>query len=194
MSEIIKQFGQATVILFNSPFETDLPAKSEIRRILGSGQVKSYGRKGQFNKDITDLLHAHDVSVNAEDPRYRFVTNASCTHAFITNNFVKFNAFAGLTYGAQLVAGFNLSGSSMDVLDLLLEHRQDLYKVISERAHWRERATAHRERMIHLGYSGPAASCTDLELFGELGHENGTAALYRVRQDIADWVTQHTWA
>jgi hypothetical protein len=194
MSEIIKQFGQATVILFNAPFESILPSKSEVRKLLGCGQVKYYARRGQFYHDITNLLSAHDVSSGTADEDYWRGSQTRCTHVLITNNQVKYNAFAGLTYGAQLVGGFNLAGDCMATLDKFLKARQVVHRIRLCASGWASSARKNIEELANVGYADPTVSGLDLCMFDRLAETYGDAAVTAVDDDIRSWVAQHTWA
>lgn len=194
MSEIIKQFGQATVILFNSPFESELPSKSAVRKLLGSGQVKYYGRNGLFQRDIINLLCAHDVSVGTQSLEYWRSSETPCTHAFVTNHQVKFNAFAGLTYGAQLVAGFNLAGNCMEELDRLLDQRRQAVGIRRCAKDWLSTARHNINILVGTGYPDPSVSGVDLAMFEYLAGNYGSSALAAVESDINSWVSQYTWA
>jgi hypothetical protein len=194
MSEIIKHFGQATVILFNAPFESTLPSKSQVRKLLGSGQVKYYARWGQFSDDITNLLCAHDVCSGTPSDYYWRTSDTRCTHVFVTNHQVKYNAFAGLTYGAQLVAGFNLSGDCMTTLDQLLGARGTLGQIKQSSESWASVARKNVEALAKFGYVDATVSDLDLNAIDQFAKAYGNGALAAVEDDIRSWVAQYTWA
>jgi len=58
MNNLLGPFGAATVVLFTSQFDTQLPKLSEVKKRLSITDGKYYSRNGNFMYPITQLEDA----------------------------------------------------------------------------------------------------------------------------------------
>lgn len=194
MPTIVEQFGPATVVLFNAPFESTLPPMSELKRVLGVDQVRYYSSNGRFSQEIGHLLLALDVDRELAPPKNSLrLVETSCTHAFITGSQVAWNAAVGLHYDAKVIAGFQLQGECMSELGDLLAKYQKVQHVRSCAACWLSDAKRNIETIEETGYCDAVVTGLDVGMFEDLSNTYGATALNTARSLICEWVNRHTW-
>ena len=131
MKPFLGPYGAATIVLFTSQFDSELPKLSDLKRLLHIPDGVFYRSTGYHCRDITrleDVLRTlRDPTVNSISYTYRRKTLSTDYLATVAG--VNQSLFMTLKYSAQLVAGFNLTTQAMEELAALLDHHQFIWNL-----------------------------------------------------------------
>ena len=98
MNNLLGPFGAATVVLFTSQFDTQLPKLSEVKKRLSITDGKYYSRNGNFMYPITQLEDALATARHGGNSVNVSSRSVNCSHILITVAGVHSDLFALIIY------------------------------------------------------------------------------------------------
>jgi hypothetical protein len=193
MSTFLGPRGQATVILFSSHFDHELPKLRELKRMLKIPDGKFYKSKGYHNRWIDQLESLLTKLRQARAPESDQIRRVSSTDFLVTVPDVAPNLFLTMKYSAELIGGFNLTDQSMVVLgDLLRAYDSATYVHQTP-----ERIVSWLESNMTTRLAGAQDDQTvlqpDLDGIKRLLAGYGDANLEAAIKGLEDWHEQYRW-
>jgi hypothetical protein len=194
MSTLLNNFSGVTVVLFKAQFASELPLKKDLRNLLNVKDINFYKRNGIHESDVSMLELA--LGIVREPVLYKLFPSYpkyACTDIIITKPDVKGNIFANLKYDSKLIEGFNLSGSCLIELKLLLKKYIMTIEVKLCALEWLSCAESNLKVFNTHNVVDDSVTGYDLQALQNFVDNYGTKGLTSARADIADWLTQYCW-
>ena len=162
---LLGPYGKATVVLFTSQFETQLPKLAQLKKQLGISDGKYFSSNGNFDLPIAALDEALATARNGGRPLGIHRRAIACTHVLVTLADVHADLFALIKYSADLLEGFNLTEPAIKELTDLLNRRRHIAWMRHACSDWTETLTKH----IARAYGSVMADMALMSTFKMLG-------------------------
>ena len=196
MKDFLGPYGAATIVLFTSQFDSELPKLGDLKRLLKIPDGAFYRSTGQHSGEVARLEQLLSIlrSTDANaDFGYRHSGGDLSTDYLFTVSGVPFSVFAALKYSAQLVAVFNLTKVAMADLVLLLDRHRRVCGLRNRCLQWP--ATLHEqiEQATKLGIQDPTILQADIEAVQRVTENYGLAAIQTCKDALQRWYDTHRW-
>jgi len=195
MKPFLGPYGAATIVLFTSQFDSELPKLSDLKRLLHIPDGVFYRSTGYHCRDITrleDVLRTlRDPTVNSISYTYRRKTLSTDYLATVAG--VNQSVFMTLKYSAQLVAGFNLTTPAMEELAALLDHHQFIWNLRENCEHWPSTLQDQMQVAQSKGLTDTSILEADFEAVRRVTNDYGLAAIQTSVQALAKWHETYRW-
>jgi hypothetical protein len=186
-------FGAATVVLFTSQFDTQLPKLGEMKKRLGVTDGKYYSGHGNFEQPVRFLENAIATARNAGHPSGKPYPSVHCSHILLTVADVHSDLFALIRFSAELLGGFNLNEHAMEELSRLLDRRQEITWMRMACTGWAEQLTDHKAKARRLKLTDPSILNADVEAISTVTKPYALGALAEVDEEITLWYERYRW-
>ena len=193
MNNLLGPFGAATVVLFTSQFDTQLPKLSEVKKRLSITDGKYYSRNGNFMYPITQLEDALATARQGGNSVNVSIRSVNCSHILITVAGVHSDLFALIKYSAELMEGFNLTDSAMTELQELLERRRRISRMRNACSDWAETLTDQIVKAQGMGLTDPSILEVDLSAISSITDPYALGALAEADLEITRWYERYRW-
>jgi hypothetical protein len=190
---ILGPFGAATVVLFTSQFDTQLPKLGEMKKRLGITDGKYYSANGNFSQSIGYLVDALATARNAGNPPGTPYPSVNCSHILVTVADVNSDLFALIRYSAELLGGFNLTEPALEELSRLLDRRREISWMRRTCNSWAETLTNLKAKARKLKLSDPSILEVDIKAISRITDPYALGALAEVDAEIAQWYGRFRW-
>jgi hypothetical protein len=191
MSTILEQFGPATVLLFRTKFESDLPTKARLREVLMTKEVRYYSANGLHCQDLSRLsLATHLSAIAATDHHTEF---EDCSHAVIAHLELRCNSFAVLSFAPMLVAGYNVNESCLATMESLLALYKEVRRCRAQAEHWVRGAHGTIDLFTKLGIKDDTVENIDRLRLRELEETYAIGTLQTIHDGLGKWAKDFSW-
>lgn len=193
MKTLLGPFGAGTVVLFKAQFATDLPKKTDLKKLLRTSDVNLYKSRGHGSEMISTLENALDIARGYGSGEKRDSLSHKSTDFIVLRSGVSGNAFFQLKYAAQLIEGFNLTEKSLAYLKNLNSRFSDMKYIETHYARWVDTAERNIATLEAAGIKDETVSSVPLSLWKKDADLYGVQAVEIARKSITDWVDKWVW-
>ena len=190
---LLGPYGKATVVLFTSQFETQLPKLAQLKKQLGITDGKYFSSNGNFDLPIAALDEAVATARNGGRPLGIHRRAVECTHVLVTLADVHADLFALIKYSADLLEGFNLTEPAMKELTDLLNRRRHIAWMRHACSDWTETLTKHIARAQDLGLTDPSILNVDINAISAITDPYALEAIDQASNEIVVWYERYRW-
>ena len=190
---LLGPYGKATVVLFTSQFETQLPKLVELKKRLGITDGKYYSSNGNFMQSIACLDEAVGTARKVAHPLSSFRRSTRCSHILVTVADVHSDLFALIKYSAELLEGFNLTEPALKQLTDLLDRRREIAWMRQTCSEWAETLTEHIAKAKDMGLTDPSILEADVNAVSSITDPYALEAIAQVNAEIVGWHERHRW-
>lgn len=194
MTKLVHKFTDMTAILINTPFESEIPKKADVKRLLAVDDVFYYKRNGPYSDDINKIEKALYIAENpviSNDQYPHYATKSTCL--IVTNANVTHGSFMKLKHANKVVDGFNLNQQSWIDLDTLLEKYSLAASVYFSYPSWIRNAVRNAEKFVENGIVDSSVTNLNFQAMHEEQKTYGSHALHTLHSQISSWVTNNRW-
>jgi hypothetical protein len=193
MSDLLGPHDAATVVLFKAQFKSDLPKKTDIKKLLRVTDLAFYKSRGQHNRSIEYLERALDIVRGHSMRRFSRVSAYSSTDYAVMHAGVSSNVFLQLKYASELIEGFNLTYASLQELEDLNDTFGDMLGIQEDYRRWMNTAIANVQRLESAGITDASISELPFDAWQADASDYGQQAVDTARQRVAAWLDTHIW-
>ena len=190
---LLGPYGKATVVLFTSQFETQLPKLGELKKRLGVTDGKFYLSNGNFMHSIASLDEAIATKRNVPNPMGLNLHAVSCTHIFLTVADVHPELFALVKYSAELLEGFNLTDLAFKQLNDLLHRRREIAWMRNECSDWAKTLTEQIAKANEMGLTDRSILDVDVNAVSTMTQPYALEAIAQANAEIISWYDRYRW-
>lgn len=195
MKPFLGPYGAATIVLFTSQFDSELPKLSDLKRLLQIPDGDFYRSTGNHRESIGYLEQTLKILRSPTlNPNIRHYGNQRIsTDYLVTIADLRYSLFAALKYPAQLVAGFNLTTQSMAELETLLQQYHRVCILRNQCASWPEVLENQIETAKKLGVTEPSILEADFEAVRRVTENYGLDAIQTCKDALQQWYDTYRW-
>jgi len=195
MKPFLGPYGAATVVLFTSQFDSELPKLSDLKRLLQIPDGTFYRSTGIHRESIGYLEQTLKILRSSElNPKIHYYSSLRMsTDYLVTIADLRYSLFAALKYPAQLVAGFNLTTQSMAELETLLQQYHRVCHLRNHCAGWPEVLEGNIETAQELGVTEPSILEADIEAVRRVTENYGLDAIQTCKDALQQWYDIYRW-
>jgi hypothetical protein len=192
MSDFLGPYGKATIVLLNAHFETELPKLKDLKQSLNIADGKYYKSSGRNYFEINKLHRLLSVLAEMRGEEVSRYKNHSSDY-LITVAEVHSNLFMALKYSAQVVAGFNLTKSSLGELDKLMERYNTICSMRNDvERMWKTLEQNKETAKIDL-FTDATILNPDVPALQKILQGYGDNQYAQVTSEIRSWYDTYTW-
>lgn len=192
MSDFLGPYGKATIVLLNAHFETELPKLKDLKQSLNIADGKYYKSSGRNYFEINKLHRLLSVLAEMRGEEVSRYKNHSSDY-LITVAEVHSNLFMALKYSAQVVAGFNLTKSSLGELDKLMERYNTICSMRNDvERMWKTLEQNKETAEIDL-FTDATILNPDVPALQKILQGYGDNQYAQVTSEIRSWYDTYTW-
>lgn len=192
MSDFSGPYGKATIVLLNAHFETELPKLKDLKQSLNIADGKYYKSSGRNYFEINKLHRLLSVLAEMRGEEVSRYKNHSSDY-LITVAEVHSNLFMALKYSAQVVAGFNLTKSSLGELDKLMERYNTICSMRNDvERMWKTLEQNKETAKIDL-FTDATILNPDVPALQKILQGYGDNQYAQVTSEIRSWYDTYTW-
>ena len=195
MKPFLGPYGAATIVLFTSQFDSELPKLSDLKRLLQIPDGAYYRSTGHHSTEVSQLEKVLTIlrAPTVNPSRYSYRRQALCTDYLVTVAGVNQSLFMTLKYSAQLVAGFNLTAQAMQELASLLERNRLIWNLRESCESWPSTLQNHIEEAQSMGLTDTSILEADYEAVSRVTTDYGLQAIQTSVQALGQWHDTYRW-
>ena len=192
MSDFLGPYGKATIVLLNAHFETELPKLKDLKQSLNIADGKYYKSSGRNYFEINKLHRLLSVLAEMRGEEVSRYKNHSSDY-LITVAEVHSNLFMALKYSAQVVAGFNLTKSSLGELDKLMERYNTICSMRNDVERMWKTLEQNKETAEIDIFTDATILNPDVPALQKILQGYGDNQYAQVTSEIRSWYDTYTW-
>jgi len=192
MSDFLGPYGKATIVLLNAHFETELPKLKDLKQSLNIADGKYYKSSGRNYFEINKLHRLLSVLAEMRGEEVSRYKNHSSDY-LITVAEVHSNLFMALKYSAQVVAGFNLTKSSLGELDKLMERYNTICSMRNDVERIWKTLEQNKETAEIDIFTDATILNPDVPALQKILQGYGDNQYAQVTSEIRSWYDTYTW-
>ena len=195
MKPFLGPYGAATIVLFTSQFDSELPKLSDLKRLLHIPDGAFYRSTGHHSTEVGHLeqvltiLRAPDANPN----RYTYRRKSLSTDFLITVAGVNQSLFMTLKYSAQVVAGFNLTTQAVEELNALLKQHHCIWNLRENCESWPSTLQDQMQEAQSMGLTDTSILEADFEAVFRVTKDYGLEAIQTSVKALEQWYETYRW-
>jgi hypothetical protein len=195
MKPFLGPYGAATIVLFTSQFDSELPKLSDLKRLLQIPDGTYYRSTGHHSTEVGHLeqvltiLRAPDANPN----RYTYRRKTLSTDFLITVAGVNQSLFMTLKYSAQVVAGFNLTTQAVEELAALLKQHHCIWNLRENCESWPSTLQDQMQEAQSMGLTDTSILEADFEAVRRVTKDYGLEAIQTSVKALEQWYETYQW-
>ena len=193
MTPLLGPHGAATVVLFKAQFVTDLPKKSDIKRLLKISDMTYYKSSGRASRSIELLERSLSIARANSVKRFDRDSIFSSTDYAVMHAGVASNLFMQLKYASELVEGFNITTKSLEQVDTLIRAFDNTLYVQASYREWTTTAARNIEMLQKCEVTDDSVTKAPLAQWQGEAALYGQEAIRQARAAVSQWVDAHVW-
>jgi tetratricopeptide (TPR) repeat protein len=194
MNNLLGPHDAATVVLFKAQFKTDLPKKTDIKRLLHVTDLNFYRSRGQHNRTIECLERALDIVRGNSERRFSRTSSYTSTDYAVMHADVGSNLFLQLKYASELIEGFNLTYQALEELEELNDTFREMLEIREDYDRWVKVALSNRDRLERASITDAGVSDLPFDIWQKQAEHYGRKAVDEARQRVTVWLEKYTWS
>ncbi len=192
MREFLGPDGAATIVFLKASDEKALPKVKDVRRLFGIDTLKYYKGGGWYSDQIKCLAQLLSILDQAKG-------NSPPWHEFFPTNYLllptgtKQEIFFTLTYSSILVEGFDLTNSSIQTLDKLIDLYWEMLRWQGTVSRLLNDLKSNSERAKQKQVEDPTVLNPNLMAIEQLMSGYGDAAIQSLVAELQQWHAAYKW-